>query len=159
MCLRILSNSEALISENDIECYKIVLKNKNIFFKKYYTLARLIHIKLGKEYTSDFEFGTETKFIPRAGHSFTKRTIEKGLHSFTNLREAKSFCQTELLDNSYHYYIVKCIIPKKSKYYFGRFGDREGYASNCIKYTEEIVYDHTKEKKKINKILDEILNS
>lgn len=161
MCLIISSNSKALIAESDIECYKIIGKNKYkyTFFKNYFTLARLINIKLGEEYTSEIEFGTETKFNRSAGRHFIKRTIEKGLHSFTNLREAKSFCQTELLEELGHYYIVKCIIPKDSEYYIGRFGDREGYASNCIKYTKEIVYNHTKEKKKINKFFDEILNS
>jgi hypothetical protein len=158
MCLRIFSNREALIADNDIECYKIVVKNKKVFSKKYFTLARLVNIKLGDEYTSDIEFDTITKFFPRTGRSVTKITIEKGLHSFTNLRDAKSFCQTQLLDESYNYYIVKCIIPKNSKYYIGIFENKECYASNNIKYTTEIVYNHTKEKKRINKILEEILN-
>lgn len=159
MCLRIFSNSESLIAENDIECYKIILKKKHTFFPKYFTLARHAEIQLGEEYTSEFEFGSETRFIPRLGHSVKKITIEKGLHSFTNLRDAKSFCQTEVSDESYKYYIVKCIIPKNSKYYIGIFNDVEGYASDRIKYTKEIVYDLYEHLKVINKFFDEVLNS
>lgn len=62
--------------------------------------------------------------------------INKGIHSFKNIKDAKN-------DADLYNVIVKCIIPKDSKYYKGIFNNVVSYASNKLKYVE-IIYEKTK---------------
>ncbi len=55
--------------------------------------------------------------------------VDYGLHSFENLEDAKR-------DGGDTY--VKCIIPKGSQYYIGKFGCSISYASDTLKYLEII---------------------
>lgn len=79
------------------------------------TSYRNFEIKIGKTYTSDLEKEDDR--------------IEKGLHSFKSLGVAKKFS---------HNKIVKCIIPKGSTYYIGKFGNFISYASDKLTYVEII---------------------
>lgn len=65
-----------------------------------------------------------------------KYNINKGIHSFKNIKDAKN-------NANLYSVIVKCIIPKDSKYYKGIFNDVVSYASNKLKYVE-IIYEKTK---------------
>ena len=57
--------------------------------------------------------------------------VENGLHSFHTVLATKS-------DYFVNDVIVKCIIPKGSKYYKGKYGNYVSYASNTLKYVEII---------------------
>jgi hypothetical protein len=57
--------------------------------------------------------------------------IEEGIHSFENLEAAKrlaSFDEDRI--------VAKCIIPKGSEYYVGKYGDHVSYTSDTLKYVE-----------------------
>jgi len=84
-------------------------KEKNI----YRTVYRNFCVVIGKTYKSKLE---------KVGNK-----IEKGLHSYA-----------EIPGKSFNEKIVKCIIPKGSKYYTGTFNDKVSYASDKLKYIEII---------------------
>lgn len=55
--------------------------------------------------------------------------VEVGLHSFASAEDAK---------NDGGGIVVKCVIPKGSKYYIGTYHDNVSYASDTLKYVEVI---------------------
>lgn len=119
MCLHIEENQKAEIATEDIICYKAITEK---FDNDLYTFYQQAKIKIGKTYRSKFT-------IDFLGE------IEKGLHSLTTLEIAKEFIINKFLIHKAH--IVKCIIPKGSKYYLGHFYvDNDSYASNKLKYVE-----------------------
>lgn len=119
MCLYIEGNQQAEIATEDIICYKAITEK---FDNKLCTFYRMTEIKIGNTYRSNFTFNYLGE-------------IEKGLHSLTTLEIAKEFIYDKLLIHKAH--IVKCIIPKGSEYYLGRFYvDKDSYASNKLKYVE-----------------------
>lgn len=111
-------------AKEDIVVYKRLcefggLKNS----KMYETPYREFKVKLGETYTS----GLKRRSI------FYFKICNIGLHSYENV--------TDAFDNQYHYWevIVKCIIPKGSKYYKGKFLHYNGFASDKLIYTKEII--------------------
>ena len=64
-----------------------------------------------------------------------------GLHSFELLDDCKNNAFIEKI-YAYKSVVVKCIIPKGSKYYKGKFNNYftvySSYASDKIKYVEEL---------------------
>lgn len=92
-------------------------KVKNYMISCYKTKYREAIVALGETYTS--ELNRNSKFI------------EEGLHSYKSALAAK----TELYDNSI---LVKCIIPKDSKYYVGVYCGYIAYASDTLTYVEII---------------------
>lgn len=70
--------------------------------------------------------------------NLTKRRSEvnEGLHSFKLLSELKNYLGTRRTC-----VIVKCIIPKGSNYYVGKFYDCESYASDTLEYNELIIQE------------------
>lgn len=61
---------------------------------------------------------------------FFNTTIERGLHSYSDSRKALSRCTNGEV-------VVKCIIPKGSRYYYNPV-DKE-YVSNKLQYTNKFV--------------------
>jgi hypothetical protein len=57
--------------------------------------------------------------------------VEEGIHSFKNLEDVNYFASFD--KNSF---VVKCIMPKGSEYYVGKYGDHVSYASDTLKYVE-----------------------
>ena len=107
--------------EHDMACHNITIEN-DLDLKPdciYVTPYRDTIINIGETYKSKLR-----KFITPIGY-----TIEEGLHSFTRVEDAY---------NDGCGIIVKCIIPKGSKYYKGVFGYESvpSYASDCITYVE-----------------------
>lgn len=125
MCLYIEENQQPEIAIEDITCYKVILENFDrycINTNKLYTYYQKAKIIIGGTYKSKFTINSLGE-------------IERGLHSFTTLEIAEKFISVRLLICKSH--IVKCIIPKGSKYYLGRFYvDNDSYASNRLKYVE-----------------------
>ena len=119
MCLHIEENQQAEIATEDIICYKAIIEKLD---NELYTFYQQAKIKIGNTYRSKFT-------IDCFGE------IEKGLHSLTTLEIAKEFIYDKTLTRITH--IVKCIIPKGSKYYLGHFCvNNDSYASNRLKYVE-----------------------
>ena len=87
----------------------------------YETYYQEAEVEIGKTYTSDL-----IKCLD---------TVEDGLHSFENFSDANF----EAMCCIWHKHIVvKCIIPKGSKYYKGLFGSYDSYVSNKLTYIEII---------------------
>ena len=97
----------------------LINESEEIIDKVLCTPYQRFPIEIGETYESDL--------IKRYGNQ-----IYKGLHSFGNLNEA---IEDAKLDCDI---IVKCIIPKGSTYYIGKFNDKVSYASNKLKYLEII---------------------
>lgn len=81
----------------------------------YATLYRRFPIEIGETYTSK---------LNKYGN-----VVGEGLHSFVNYKDAI---------NDGPGVVVKCIIPKGSNYYLGKFNNRDSYASDTLKYVEII---------------------
>lgn len=112
MCLIVKGDGTPNIANRDIVCYKAVWQ----FSDRLCTYYRDVPIKLGKQYRS--------KLVYDYGE------VEIGLHSLSSKEEARRLFN--------HAIVVKCIIPKGSRYYVGTFGSSRSYASNKIKYLEII---------------------
>lgn len=103
----------------DIVCFKRVIKTDNFGTLKYYTPYQKEAVEIGSTYKSK---------IRKDGS-----LIDVGLHSYVTQKDA--------IANSWGNPIVKCIIPRGSIYYKGRFLYEPCYASNKITYVEFIGKD------------------
>jgi hypothetical protein len=102
---------------------KLYINHKNIIITGYVTPYRHVNVEIGKTYTA--------KISPK------NERIEEGLHSFVNKRDC-------IISSKKDSVIVKCIIPKGSKYYSGDFvilGKKfyrtcDSIASEALKYVK-----------------------
>lgn len=100
-----------------------VSNNPLKFQQAYKTPYQEVRVQIGKTYTSRL----------RVDHDFNQpgyAEVNIGLHSFANVKDCIN--RAEMSDTS----IIKCIIPKGSKYYEGKFNTEQSYASNKITYVE-----------------------
>lgn len=121
MCLENIS--ELKIAKSDLIRYKVVIPC-NDYFKTPY--ARM-DIRLNTLYKSRLIVSLE----------YNKNIVNEGIHTFKTLKEAKA----ELNTWSYPVdTILKCIIPKGSKYYDGKF--RLNYKGDTVSSTasDKIIY-------------------
>ena len=93
----------------------IIINNIEVITVKIVTPYRCFPIEFGKTYDS--------KLIKNDEY------VYEGLHSYKNSNDAK-------IDNSGIY--AECIIPKGSKYYEGKFVDKDAYASDKLTYIQII---------------------
>jgi hypothetical protein len=129
MCL--FNASRVYIAKEDIVVYKHVIKCKDGYVSSY----RKSVVLFDKLCTSDIEFVRERQ--PQ------QRIIERALHSFVNLNDARQEAK------HWKEVLVRCIIPKGSRYHKGEFGGIyrvDSLASNQLIYTE-IVEDYSKGRK------------
>lgn len=121
MCL-VIYNKNCHIAEEDIHCYKVLIKNySNQLITPY--VGEVVDITKGQSVD-------ELKDLSE----FTSRSycIDKGaIHSFRQFRFAK-----ELFDKRDNSIIYETIIPAGSKYYASDFE----YASQELKYIKEYVF-------------------
>ena len=131
MCLEIKKSSVAIIAEEDIECYKILKRHSGTVLEWFATWYMNTPVELNKTYYSEM-------CIESCGWDGCSDLITKGLHSYANLDD----CIADNLNDfeSRTWLIVKCYIPKGSEYYKGKFVAYSSYASNSIRYTDEILY-------------------
>lgn len=134
MCLDLRNGRDKLlVAEDDIVCYKVLfnyiyeLGNKTD--NPLLTYYQFFPVEMGKEYSSKLVMIDEN--------------VEIGLHSFCTDLEAKHFVHRKsAFAVNINLYVVKCVIPKGSKYYHGSFfsmlGDFNSYASDTLRY-EEII--------------------
>ena len=114
-------NRQPLIASEDLVCYKILLDHRNLKAETLLTYYQETPVKLGRTYTSEFSYDRDGD-------------VERGLHSYKNLRgaiidEKDSFGRT---------IIVKCVIPKGSRYYQGKFDGKQSYACDRLTYVSVV---------------------
>lgn len=152
MCIYLTKkNSTPKTARKDIVCYKI-LENINTWNgRKYgYTPFMGCSVDLGETYEAlgdlqvksfDFKTWFETPF-----GCYETWVGEGAIHTFKTLDGAKKMFTNHRLRHLYGInrscVIVKCIIPKGTKYFSGVFEDTRipSYASTELTYTEEIVF-------------------
>ena len=93
----------------------IIINNKEVVDLKIVTPYRFFPIEIGKTYDSELIKSDDY--------------IYEGLHSFKNLHDVK---------NDYSGIYAKCLIPKGSKYYEGKFNECDSYASDKLTYVKII---------------------
>jgi len=126
MCLTIKWWSIKRIALKDIECYKVVMIDKQLP-KMYRTVYQGTIVEIGKTYTSDIIRG-------KLGSYDSPNSVTVALHSYTDVERAmfeKRF--------GWQRVVVRCIIPRGSRYYVGKFAGCKSYASNRLKYVEKVV--------------------
>lgn len=121
MCLEVNVFSKLRTAIKDIVVYKVLSVTKGDVL---ITPFRNFEVVIGNTYTSDLG-ELEHKFKK----SLLSRKIEKGLHSFKNISNAYDYKWTGDV-------IVECVIPKGSKYRFGRFNNEQSYVSDTLKYVK-----------------------
>jgi hypothetical protein len=118
MCLNIKKNGVGgKIAEKDITCYKVVNMNEDgLYIPVFYPNIT---------YTPE-ALNPHVGIVPTPSIYFHALNVERGYHSYTNIRWAEKFTTTTEK-------IVKCTIPKGTKYYEGVDGNGfESYASENI---------------------------
>ena len=110
MCFTITTPEK--IAKRDIVCYKRLIRRRGQYTSVYQG--------------SFYMFGKVYKTV---GFGFVGRDVFEGRHSYSNLKQAKRLVWDIEV-------IVKCIIPKGTKYYYNP-GDKE-YVSLAIKLVKEL---------------------
>lgn len=103
MCLSVSKTAKARTAKEEIVCYKPLDRIDNKFFSGYRKFEYDLHIL--------YKLG---KLMKNQNGG-----VDEGFHSYKNLED----CFADQYE---------CIIPKGSKYFTGKFGDRESYASDQI---------------------------
>ena len=118
MCLELIGDyqKKQFIASEDIEVYKVVTYTDKP--QEFITPYQHMVVKLGCTYESEFSFNCDGD-------------VEKGLHSFCNQARAQLNSQGCL-----GRLVVKCLIPKGSRYYIGWYGTAVSYASDKLTYVE-----------------------
>ena len=121
MCLYSETNKPK-IAQQDIVCYKYVIKDKHHFSPYYYTDKA--KYKFGKLYKIDANLFT--KDIDCNSYLYL---INNGFHSYVNIQE---FSKKDPETDSFCY--IKCIIPKGSLYFeeTNNLGNLIYYCSNQL---------------------------
>ena len=135
MCLY-TKQVEPKIAEKDIVCYKFYRRYNEILISPYQEVAApeigvVTNTELGKSYEQPEEYSI---FNPDF-YGFNR--VDKGFHSFKTLVGVKH--EANRFERYYNLVIVKCIIPKGSLYYSGKFKKYKSYCSNSIKLVEVCV--------------------
>lgn len=125
MCLTINRKSHKQTAKRDIVVYKIV--EQVVFSKRLRTPYQFTPIKIGEKYDS----------IIRLYNDGIEYIVTKALHSLKTRKEAIEAAK-DITGCNYDQHIVRCVIPKGSEYYVGKFYDWNGYASSSIIYKEII---------------------
>ena len=128
MCLTIKKGQESKIATEDIVCYKSVrqIRIERQIKGVYFTQYQFAKVELGNTYTSDL-------VVQR--HLIEEDNVDIGLHTFVNYNDA--YRNARMHTSIFHgTSVIKCIIPKGAKYYFGTFGFIDSYASDVLTYVE-----------------------
>jgi hypothetical protein len=127
MCLNIKWYSIPRIALTDITCYKYVDRDDQLL-DVFRTPHQAALVRLGETYTS--EIRRNKNEVKEALHSFAKLKITI---AYLNKYRPTSYKRGDVI-------IVRCIIPRGSWYYKGKWGNYKSspkrYASNRLKYVE-----------------------
>lgn len=156
MCLIIRKNAKAKTAKKDIVCYKVLVKWINPFLTREFieifeTPFFKMPVHIGDEY-GDVNLKTSIcNVFPREEWG-----VDDGYHSLETFEDAADYVSRLMCCNRQNYVIVKCIIPKGTKYYQGKNYFRghifKGYASDRIKYMEEVFCEENLIKNNFEKI-------
>lgn len=115
MCLY-TTQPKSLIAKKDITCYKVVHPHIKAFLSEY----RFFEYKIGRTYR--LYTGVKQWAPDNYGYMYS------GFHSFTTLKNALEYGGKRMV-------LLKCVIPKGSRYYVGDFGNGSctQYCSNRIR--------------------------
>ena len=162
MCLIIdEQNAKMKIANEDIVCYKLVKKVEREYnpihwaeklrFSKRTPLTYYKTVFMSPYYNEIYEPNTvkvnKTR-IQKRKHDHKIWRIGGGvLHTFKDIESAKKYYVDsgifmESIDEAVQYLILKCFIPKGTKYYDGKMDCYEtyySYASKSLKITDEIM--------------------
>jgi len=141
MCLVIKKNSKVKTAKEDIICYKFV-ESKTYSPDIHFTPFKYRPIEIGCSYESELKVEIDLD---------ANKSVEIGLHSFKTITDCIRYA-LPYVDNNDNETIVKCIIPKGSQYYEGKFISARCYASTAITYVEVIeryVYNNQTKKTEI----------
>ena len=89
----------------------------------YRTMYQNTLIEIGKTYTSNIIRG-----------EMSPNTITVALHSYADVERTKFEKHF-----GWQVVVIRCIIPRGSRYYVGKFASYKSYASNKLKYVEKCV--------------------
>lgn len=136
MCLRVMKNAYVMVAQEDIVCYKVMLKSKDD--GSLYSLYRHAPYK-EKELTFADLGEVERNF-------FGICEIHAGLHSFRFCCDAEKYCSDGRIyvtsgldrDKRCSTVIYKATIPKGAAYFKGIFDNHTSYVSNIL-ILEELV--------------------
>ena len=117
MCFKFIKYSRAKIAKTDIECWKVINKNKTN------ALSHLSHIPQIKYKKGEI---CEKQTLQKEGYTFY--VINKGYHSYKTKADAAGavWCGLSVLKNRYCY--KEFIIPAGTRYY----ENKEEYVSETI---------------------------
>lgn len=139
MCLRLAVKYQKRIAETNIICYKHLKavdydQNKKPVLKTPYQNQ---YVQIGRTYTSPIKIINLVQYL--FNREKTTYQITEALHSFKYLKNCKEDSYSVRVIhfmNTYDQVIVKCVIPKGSEYYVGKFGRSICYASDKLVYLE-----------------------
>lgn len=122
MCLNFISKEKT--AKKDITVYKVLrFDDDSDSLVTYYQHQP---VKIGETYSSKILVEIDDPY----------EYIEIGLHSFTKLKDLKTFCDLQ----SFNSIPVKCVIPAGSKYYTGKFytflDEYDSIVSDKLTYVE-----------------------
>ena len=133
MCLDVLkSNKDKLVAETDIVVYKY-LKITSIGFV---TPFQYQPINIGESYYSKLkvrlysDVDLDNDELP---DDLLVGCVGEGLHSFGSFKDAYRQYRYDKSERV----VVKCLIPKGSEYYVGKFDDQLSYASADLIYVKK----------------------
>ena len=140
MCLYVKENKKPFIANEDIVCYKVVYKNAGQYRSPY----RCTLYKLNTTMNDSVRITKQ-----KATYTFNGKSIWSisagGFHVYSTLNEAKTHINKEYeiskakgITELYNFVILKCIIPKDTKYYIGTFSGMKSYCSKSLKIIEEV---------------------
>lgn len=148
MCLIVDSSKEFEVAKNDIVCYKVLYDHENGFYTTPYQQMR---VEIGKQYKNREKVQFQYHFLDLTLNIWPKILTGGAYHSFVELDDAKDEINKirQQIGGWYDMVVVKCIIPKGSKYMEGIYRDANScdiasYASDNIIY-KEIVFNEFSE--------------
>lgn len=133
MCLVLERKYRKCIAKTDIVVYKHLLRNTKT--KAMLTSYRKFPVEIGSSYSSKFKIHKYDATLDLHDE------ISVGLHSFRTLKACREDGNLEKrwkTNDETEMVICRCVIPKGSEYYVGKFCYEVCYASNQITYLEII---------------------
>ena len=139
MCLKLKEgNTKLIVADKDIVCYKILLQYPDGTYHSPYQRLPYELNKLMCDSVNVWKYRSDKTWNVGAG----------GFHTFAKFDEVKKAFDENFSDGLYPGFnpvIVKCFIPKGTKYYYGSFSflfcaeKYESYASKKLMVTDEVI--------------------
>jgi len=143
MCLTLTENSKLKVAEEDIVCYKVVLRQySGVYRSEFYAYLYETGV-LNKHPFGDITITTLPRITTYRSANFNQQVIagyeqvvERGFHSFTCKKDAYKYAGC-VINRMFHgiskdVVVVKCIIPKGANYIEGTYSEYPNYVSNKI---------------------------